>query len=484
MTMPKLLLSYSTLLFASFFALLHPSPLNSANLTSVKDTLQTSRLSVNARVDATGTTVGSSNVKLKTSASAPANTISTANLRAGDSLTIGTGTYTVVGIADADEFTVSPVIAAGDGDDDDPIYLKSKPRHVITFNTATAVANGYFRVLLPADATTPNDGNPDDQGYDFGAGSIDVVAADVDDPAGGAVEFNFVTGVATASGGTGCTSPANYHCFEVHYSGSGAVNKTITINIGNTDGSNSLISPATGTAHTEATADTYPFIVRQYNSSDTQVDTTSGRLAHIEAVRVTATVDPTINLQISGVDTGTSTCGATPDIDTTTGVNAPLAVPFGTMTLNTFKDASHKLTVNTNAASGYVVVATENDQLGKGGATTPFIPDSPGNNAAMSESASDEWTTSTVNGFGFSIQNIDAAAVPFQYTTATGNCTGTFCARQFADLAGSETAQTIMSSTTVANAEDIYVCYRLGVGATQAAGDYENQITYTATGTF
>jgi len=484
MSLPKLLIGYTTIVCSTLLTLLHPAPLSSANLTSVKDTLQTSRLSVNARVDATGTIVGSSNVKIKTSASNPFNTISTANLRAGDTLTIGTGTYTVVGIADADEFTVSPVIAAGDGDDDDPIYLKSKPRHVITFNTATAVASGYFRILLPADATTPNDGNPDDQGYDFGGGTIDVTATDVDDPGGGAVEYDFVTGVATASGGAGCTSPANYHCFEVHYSGTGAANKTITINIGNTDGSNSLISPATGTAHTEATADTYPFVVRQYNSSNTQVDATNGRLAHIEAVRVTATVDPTIGLQISGVNTATSTCGAVPDVDTTTGVNAPLAVPFGTMALNTFKDASHKLTVNTNAASGYVVVAAENDQLGKGGATAPNIADSLGNGGAMSESASAEWTTSTINGFGFSIQNIDAAAVPFEYTTATGNCTGTFCARQFADLAGTETPQTVMSSTTVANAEDIYICYRLGVGATQAAGDYENQITYTATGTF
>jgi hypothetical protein len=147
-------------------------------LTSVKDTLQTSRLSVNARVDATGTAAGSSTVKLKTVASAPANTISTANLRAGDSLVIGTGTYTILDIIDADEFTVSPVVASGDADDDDVIYLNMKPQHVVTLTTTTAVANGFIQVLLPADATTPNDGNPDDQGYDFNT-SVAVVAADV-----------------------------------------------------------------------------------------------------------------------------------------------------------------------------------------------------------------------------------------------------------------------------------------------------------------
>lgn len=472
------------LIFAGVFTLslllvlVHPSQLESANLTTVKDTLQTSRLSVNARVDATGTTVGSSNVKLKTSASAPANTISTANLRAQDSIVIGTSTYTVVDIIDADEFTVTPVLASGDADDNDPIYLKVRPRHVVQFTTASAVANGYFQVLLPADSTTPNDGNPDDEGYDFNT-TVDVTA-----PSDVGSTFDFVTGVATPSGTAGCTSPANYHCFEFHYSGAGGVGQAFTLYIGNTNGSNTPIAPATGTAHTEGTADTYPILVRQFAASTdpntaTPVDATTARIAHIEAVRVTATVDPTISFSVAGIASGQTRCGVTTDATTTA-----TSVPFGSMTLNSFKTLAQDLTVSTNASGGYVVTAQENDQLGLGGATTPFIPDNPGNNTLASESVSDEWTTATVNGFGYSLQNVDAASVAFQYTTATGNCTGTFCSRQFADITGAETPQTLFSSTTVANAENAYVCYRLSVGATQAAGDYENQITYTATGTF
>lgn len=467
----KSLVSYGVFVVAFFVSLTLPSQLESANLTSVKDTLQTSRLSANARVNATGTAVGSSRVLIKTSAVAPANTITTGNLKAQDSVIIGTGTYTIVDIVDTDEFDVSPVLASGDADDDDPIYLKIRPRHVVQFNTATAQANGYFRILLPADTTTPNDGNPDDDGYDFNT-SVDVSATDVSG-------YDFVTGVATPSGGTGCTSPANYHCFEVHYSGTGGIGTTITVNIGNTSGSNTPIAPATGGAHTEGTADTYNYLVRNYNASDSLVDSTTGKVAHIEAVRVTATVDPTINFSIAGIASGATRCGVTTDVTTTA-----TSVPFGTMTLNTFKTLAHDITVSTNASSGYVVTAAENDQLGKDGATSPFIPDNPGDNTLASESVSDEWTTATVNGFGYSIQNVDATTVPFQYTTATGNCTGTFCSRQFADSQASETPGTIFSSTTVANSENAYVCYRLSVGATQAAGDYENQITYTATGTF
>jgi hypothetical protein len=467
----KSLIFYGVFTLGVVIALLNPHPLSSANLTSVRDTLQTSRLSVNARVDATGTAAGSSRVLIKTSASAPANTITTNNLKAQDSVIIGTGTYTIVDIYDTDEFDVSPVLASGDADDNDPVYLKMRPRHVVQFTTATAVANGSFRILLPADATNPNDGNPDDGGYDFNT-SVDVTASNV-------TGYTFGTGVATPYGGTNCTAPTNYHCFDIDYTGAGGVGTTITINIGNTNGSDTPIAPATGTGHTEGTADTYSVIVRNYASgadpdADTPIDATTARVAHIEAVRVTATVDPTINFSIAGIASGATRCGVTTDVTTTA-----TAVPFGTMVLNSFKNLAQNLTVSTNASGGYVVTAAENDELGKDGATSPFIPDTSCDSGPCTISSEEDWSTATNNGFGYSIENVDAASVPFEYDTA-----GTFDARPFANTVDGDSPQTIFSSTTVANAENAYVCYRLSVGATQAAGDYENQITYTATGTF
>lgn len=485
----KAFVALGTTLVCLSIALGAPARLDSANLTSVKDTLSTSRLSVRARVDATGTTVGSSNVKIKTAASAPANTISTANLKSQDSVVIGSNTYTIVDIIDADEFTVSPVIISGDADDNDPVYLKIKPVHTVTFTTASAVANGFFQILLPADATTPNDGNPDDEGFDFGGGSVTVSASDVDSPGGGSVEYDFVTGVATASGGSGCTAPANYHCFEVHYSGTGSVGAAISITVGS--GANTPIAPATGTSHTEGTADTYPYLIKNFAAgsnpnSATPTDQSSGRLALIESVRVTATIDPTISFSIAGVASAQTRCGVSTDVSTSTGVNAPLAVPFGTLSsLNSFYDAAHLLTVSSNATGGYVVTAEENDELSKDGLGVTIIADTPGDSTNASHTAIDDWDNAATNGFGYSIDNNDAASVPFQYSTTSGNCSGTtYCAKQFANILSSDAAQTIFSSSTVANSEDIDICYRISVGATQAAGDYENQITYIATGTF
>lgn len=485
----KHFVAFGILALCAFFTLAQPPSLSSANLTSVKDTLSTSRLSYHARVDSTGTAAGSSQVTVQTSAGADtaasqANSVSTAGLKAGDTLKIGSSApnaYTVVGILSATVFTVSPVLSAGDADNNDPIYMNIQPIQTVTFTTATAVANGFFQILLPADTTTPNDALADDAGYDLLSttnNTVSVTGTDVGST------YDFVTGVSTESGDTGCTAPANYHCLEVHYSGAGAVGQAISITIG-TNSTDTPIAPAASTTHTEATADTYPFIVKNFAAgsnpnSASPVDTSTGRLAHIESVRVSATVDPTISFTITGVAAAQTRCGASTTVATDTGTNAPLAVPFGTMTLNTFKTLAHQLTVSTNATGGYAVTAAENDQLGKDGATTPFIPDTACDSGPCTHTTPQDWNTATNNGFGYSLQNVDAATIAFQYNDSSR----VFNSKQFAALIESEVPQSLFSSTTVADAQDIYVCYRLSVGATQAAGNYENQITYTATGTF
>ncbi len=470
----KLILSILSFILLQARFLAYPASLDSANLTSVKDTLQSSRLSWGARVEADGTSEDSSIVQIQAAPAAPLHSTSTANLHAGDTVLINSNSYTIVDIIDEDEFTVNPVVQAGDADDGDPIYMEMTPQHVVTFDTASAIADGYFQVLIPADSTTPADGNLDDEGFDFTTGSIDVAATDTGN-------YDFVTGVATASGGTGCTSPANYHCFEVHYSGSGGISTSISLTIGNTDGSNTPIAPGEDGSHTKGTADSYTFYVRNYDSGDSLIDETKGAIGLIEAVRVSATVEPTISFSIAGVGTGTTTCGDTPDVDTSTGTNSPLAVPFGSLSLNAFKDASHQLSVSTNASSGYSVTAIEDDELGKDGATTPFIPDTTcdSGSCAFDDGTGSDWDTATNNGFGYSIDNNDASSVPFEY-----NSVGNFDALPFANNADGESPVELMSSTGVADDQDIYMCYRISIGATQEAGDYENIVTYTATATF
>ena len=474
----KFLLVLLSLLALEAASLLSPFTTRSANLTSAKDTLQTSRISWVGRVKAP-TVAGSAHVWIYTAASGIYNSISTANLAPGDSVEIGgTNSYTIATIVDADEFTLTTNLAVNDADDTDTIFFRSKPQHVVTFTTASAITDGFFQVLIPADATNSNDGNPDDGGFDFGSGSVTVTPTN-------ATGYNFSNNAATPAGGTGCTAPVNYHCFEFHYAGTGGNGTAIELIIGNTNGATTPIAPGPEDSTSVGEADAYTVQIKNFtNGSDpetaTATDQTNISIGLIEAVRVTATVDPTITFTITGVATAQTVCGtgSTTDVNTTTALNAPVAVPFGVMALNTFKTAAHLLTVSTNAQDGYAVTAIEDDQLGLGGGTTPFIPDTTCETGTCTHLAEETWVTATGNpGFGYSLGAGTGSTMEF----SNGNV---FASRQFPALAETEDPQRIMYSTGVSDSHTGYVCYRLAVDATQAAGDYENLITYTATATF
>jgi len=317
-------------------SLFYPTISLAGNLTTVKDTLQSSRMSFSGRV-AAPTIAGSSHVWIATSASGNYTSITTAGLKPGDTLAIGAGTsYVIDSIIDADEFTITTTLATGDADLNDAIIYKAIPQHVISFVTNSAVNGGFFQVLIPAAASGSNDNLPDITGFDFNTGTAGT--------ASNIGNYTFTTPVATASGTGTCTAPANYHCIEYHYTGTGGVGTTITLNIGTTGGANGLIAPAPSSGgRTAGVADTYSFIVKNFTngsnpSSDTPTDDASGKIAVVEPVRVTATVDPSISFTIEGTTAGTH-CSLTTNVPTTA-----TAVPFGILTLNTFRTAAQKLT--------------------------------------------------------------------------------------------------------------------------------------------
>lgn len=475
----KKLLGLLIIVFSVSAVLIHPLDVaDSANLTAAKDALQTSHLSVNARVDSTGTVAGSSNVKIQASASAPANTITTNNINIGDTLTIGASTegyYTVVGIVDTLNFTVSPVLNAGDADNNDTIYYKAKPRHAITFTTATAVANGFFQVLLPADATTSNDGKPDDQGYDFNT-TVTVTA-----PADVGATYDFVTGVATPAGtALTCVSTA-YHCFEVHYSGVGAVNQTFTMYIGNTDGTNTPIAPAPGDT-TEATAETYPIQIKNFSNqanpnTANPVDRTSVKIALIESVRVTATVDPTISMTICGADTCTdvepadSVDGETLS-NNTGGTSTGTAVSLGTLDLLAARIQAQKITIATNGAGGYALTAIDDGNLRRLAAT---IDDN--------TAAADPATPVVLNTVGTEAYGIHVSGTHVDDSLwGPGGAGPTF--NKYSGTDATQALPLVSYTTGPTAGVATYVTYKANISPITVQGDYAHSINYIATATF
>jgi len=449
-------------LSAQGFFIVKPPQLNSAVLTSVKDTLSSSRLSYYNSL-APGNAVGSTLVRINTSGMPSTNTI---NLFTNDSVWIGTAgtgsTYVIDNISDADEFQITTGLGASDADQNDLVIATRSASHLITFTTATAIADGAIRILIPSGTNNNNDGIPNHDGFDFNS----IVAAGLTAPSGGGVT-SWESPTATASGGTWCS--AGKHCFESRYNGTNSLAP--------------LINPTIGAGHSAGTADTYTITIQHLNNSAGSyavVDETKVKIAIVESVRVTASIDPTLTFAIAAVSLGTTSCGEPADVSSTA-----TTIPFGTLTLDTFKNIAQTLTVSTNADSGYSVTAVENDQLGKDGNTSPNIADTPGDNSAATHNTSDEWVTNTnVYGFGYSLENDDASTIAFEYTTSTGNCSGVFCSRQFADANNSEAVVELFSSATTADSENANVCYRININSDQEAGDYQNNITYTATATF
>jgi len=472
-----------------FASTLVTKTLRSASLTSVSVTSSNPRPSFRGAL-AAGNTVGSSIVTINTTQGAYPSS-SSAQLVEGDILRIGNagtlGSFTVASTSSNAVFNITTGLGAGQADIGDDVISSISAGLTVRFTTANAIANGRFRVLVPSVAVgVGNDGIPDGGFYDFG-----TVTPTVTCPADVGATYDFVASVATAS--TTTINGTLYHSYECAYSGVGAVGTAFD---GTSQGAitvSSVINPAPKANHTLGTADSHNIIIQQLSSVFAVQDTTTVAVAVIEAVKVTAAVPPQITFQIIGLPTGTSACGVSTNVTTT-----PTSVPFGEISISAFTNAAQAMSVSTNASGGFVVTAIENDQLGRNGgacvgdptvASNPnCIPDALGNGGAMTHTASAEWTNAGITngkGFGYSLHDLNNTTTEaFAFTTATGNCTGTFCARQFADAENAQTPVTIFSDTTVADNENLYVCYRIVAATTTAAGNYENFVTYNATATF
>lgn len=458
----------------------------SASLTNVSVTLSNSRLSFRGRL-AAGNSAGASQATIVTTAGSNPST-SSAQLQQSDTVLIGEagslGSYTVSNTIPDDIFSVTPVLLAGDADSGDDVIATQSATHTVRFTTANAVANGRFRILVPAHPTdaTADDGIPDGGYFDFGTSAPTVTCPN------NLTGYTFASGTGTASSVT--LAGNKYHAYECEYTGSGAIGTAFD---GTTNGAitiSSIINPAPDSDHTLGTADSHKIIVQHLDASQNVIDTTTAAVGVIEAVKVSASVAPQISFRILGVPSSTTACGVSTNVSTTS-----TAVPFGELSIDSFTNAAQTLAISTNAINGYTVTAIANDQLGKDGkvctgdsSDADCIPDSKGNGSNMTHASSAEWTSAATKGFAYSLDDNNSSGLTpvFQYDTSGGNCTGTYCARQFADdedITVQNPVQ-LFSHNSVADNHNLMVCYRAIIGAAQAAGDYENFITYTATATF
>ena len=461
----------------------NPTQLGSATLLDAKDVLENSRLSyfttLSGNHDEDATTIN-----ITTSAQPD---INTNHLFPGDSVTIGTGSYTVGTIVDTDTFTITSGLADGDRDDGDPIYVNQSATHTVSFTTASAVADGAIRISIPAieNDSTEEDSKPDQVGFDLYGVEDNDITCPSDGGVGSDYDFEDAGGEGEASHGGG----GGWHTFQCRYSGSGSGSTSLTMTIGDTT-AQTLLNPSPASGHTQGTADAYTIRIQNLAGivgDYAVIDAVDVRVVLIEAVRVTATVEETLNFAIAGTSSGDTHCGTAAKDDTQL-----YSVPFGSLTdTNTFYDLAQKLTVSTNADDGYSVTVFEDDELGLDGANDPYIPDTACDASVCDHTTSQEWNVATgYDGFGYSLENVSGEGMDARF--AYNDTSRTFSAKHFSNRTedatppyqDEEANADIMYNIGPVDTNSIYVCYRITVTGIQTAGDYYNTVTYIATPTF
>ena len=470
-----------------------PTPVGSANFTNISDTLSNSRLSYRA-----GVTSGAANGSVITIDSSGNADNDTKHLFPKDTVCFAgplldgcyqQKTYSVVSVVNQDPyntFNISPPLGETALGANDYVIATQSAIHTIAFTLASAVpSNGDIYITIPSidHATQGNDGFPDTNssvstnGFDLnslGTSNISVSSSGCDN--------NWTVAAVTAGDAT------NDHRIRIdRTTNSCAAGSTITVTIG--DANKKLINPAPISGHTQGIADVYTINVKTRDGSDNTLDESNVKVAMIEGVLVSATIQETLTVTVEGVNSGTADiCGKTTDVKTTA-----TSVPWETIAnFGSFLEAAQKITVSTNAVSGYIVEIAENDQMGRNGITCPGGDAGPSNNCIQDticgvdhcdQQTAADWSSPIYYGLGYSLQNISGNDNVFNYNDDGSS----FKAKQFPDLetnTASESAKTIMRRETPAASSQAYVCYRINIPPTQPAGYYFNRITYTATATF
>lgn len=338
------------------------------------------------------------------------------------------------------------IVKAADVSDASDLLTDSAPsaasNHTVTFTTPSGVVNtGSIQLTFP---TVPDS---------FTIGAIDEDDMDVS-----------VNGTDIDLSTWSVATTATTILFTVD-TGSVAADAEVIIEIGTNawfgaSGTDQILNPATSNTSYEI---------------DISAGADSGhvRVAIVDAVTVSASVNTTFDFTVYGNATSTVVNGTS-----TTRASQANAIPFGTLVANEIETLSQDLTVGTNARNGFVVTVHSDGQLESttGGDIDNFDDSVIGNPAAWSAPANDVNDENTWGHWGITSEDTDTTRVTEfannQWQGVTTTPTVIFSHTGPAD----ETTPGIGSTT---------IGYQVEITALQEAGDdYSAVLTYIATPTF
>lgn len=215
------------------------------------------------------------------------------------------------------------------------------------------------------------------------------------------------------------------------------------------------------------------------NSGGTIIEHSTFRVAIVNSVAVTATVQASLTFTISGIAT-TTTSGVSVNGQTLTGSSTSNTLAFGILNPGEKKTLGQRLNVTTNANYGYTVtVVQDHNLLSSNGATIDSFKD--GSAASTSPLA---WVSPTgilgrANTYGhFGLTSGDA-------TLSDGNpFTGGLYKGFWHTTPVEVMYHTGVSDGLTTGIGSSTVAYTVEISALQEAGDYSNTLTYVCTPTY
>ncbi len=209
----------------------------------------------------------------------------------------------------------------------------------------------------------------------------------------------------------------------------------------------------------------------------TMQDSGQIRVAIVDQVLVSASVDASLTFTVTGVNSG-QTVNSSPT--TTIANTSPTTLPFGTLPVGTSRTLAHDLAVATNAKNGYTVTVQQTgDLLSTTGATIDGFID-----------GADTATPAAWQGPSALIANPDTYG--HWGLTSSDSAISARSAQFGADqwVSGSTTPIAIMGHTAPADGSTAgigaaRIGYQIQISALQEAGDdYETTLRYVVTPTF
>ena len=334
--------------------------------------------------------------------------------------------------------------------------------HTVRFTTISSIPSGG-KIIITFPGAGVNTASPSASTFSFN----NLAAAGV----------TFSGTAACPTGQITVTAPTITCVTNAGISGSTA----ITVAIGSVP---TLINPTKTASTGVGTADLWKIAVTTQDASSITLDSAKATIGTIESVQVQATVDPTLTFTIapvSGAINSGNTTGCTNTESVSSGIaSTATTVNLGILNTSTINISAQLITISTNASAGYSLTATSSGHL-INPASGVWIPDST------------TPTAMTINTPWFGIHPCGLNVTSIWYTTTRNDATGGGTGAKYGWP--TQTTSVTLASTSTGPIGNTATTGGVGAGLTSVeyagavdvsipAGTYYSDVTYVATATF